>query len=213
MSPCRLRFFCVLIIIAFVLSGCGGSRISDVSLKDYEKKGVRLVALMPVDNKTKDAYAAEVMRSELLEALYFKGYPKIPLDVIDGKTAELYKNNPAPERGRIPPGVLGGLLGVDSVMYCTLERWETSYLFFYARTSVSATLELRSVETGETLWSARESIAEGHYDFTKKRLEIKSRQVYEPIMQEIIVKAMATLPDGPDAIVKKPSDKRWWKFW
>ena len=203
----------VLTVIALFLSGCGGSKIPGLNVKDYKKKGVRLVALMPVDNKTKDANAATVLRREVLEALYFKGYPKIPLDVIDEKTAEIYKENPAPGRGHIPPGVLGELLGVDAVMYCTLEKWKTSYLYVYAKTAVSATFELRSAKTGETLWSAKDNIAERHYDFTERRLEMKSRQVYEPIMQEIINKAMSTLPAGPDSIEKLPSKKRWWRFW
>ena len=213
MFLCRLKHVCVLIIIAFLLFGCGGSKIPGLNVKDYEKKGVRLVALMPVDNKTKDANAATVLRREVLNALYFKGYPKIPLDVIDEKTAEIYKEKAGPKRGHIPPGVLGELLGVDAVMYCTLERWDTSYLYVSAKTAVSATFELRSTKTGETLWSAEDKITERHYDFTGKRLEMKSRQVYEPIMQEIITKAMSTLPDGPDAIVKTPSKKSWWKFW
>ena len=209
----RLRYIGVLTAVLFLLSGCGGSHIPGVNTKDYQKKGIRLVALMPVHNETKDAAAATFLRREVLEKLYFKGYPKIPSAVIDGKLATIYKENPGPERGQIPPGVLGELLGVDAVMYCTLERWETSYLFVSAKTSVTAAFELRSTTTGETLWSARESIAERHYDFTEKRLELKSLQVYEEIMQEIIAKAMVTLPDGPDAIRKVPREKSWWKFW
>lgn len=213
MFSCRPKYVCLLIIIVLVIYGCGGSKISGLNVKDYKKKGIRLVALMPVENKTKDANAAEVLRKEVLEALYFKGYPKIPLDVIDEKTAVIYKENPGPKRGHIPPGVLGELLGVDAVMYCTLENWKTSYLYISAKTVVSATFELRSAKTEETLWSAGDSIVERHYDFTEKRLEMKSRQVYEPILQEIIKKAMSTLPDGPDSIEKLPSTKSWWRFW
>lgn len=215
MFLCRIKYICAITAAVFLLSGCGGggSRIPGLNIKDYKKKGIRLVALMPVHNETKDASAATVLRRELLEGLYFKGYPKIPLDVIDEKIAGIYKENPGSERGNIPPGVLGELLGVDAVMYCILERWETSYLYVSAKTSVSVNFELRSAKTGETLWSAQESITERHYDFTEKRLEIKSLQVYETIMQEIITKAMSTLPDGPDAIGKAPLKKRWWKFW
>jgi hypothetical protein len=213
MSSFKYKCLYVLTIIALILYGCGGPRIPDFNGKDYKEKGIRLIALMPVDNKTKDAHAAQVLRRELLETLYFKGYPKIPLDIIDEKAAKIYNDIPGPQRGKIPPRVLGELLGVDAVMYCSLENWDTSYFFISAKTVISVTFELRSAKTGETLWRAADNIVERHFDFTKKRLEIKSSQAYEPILQEIIKKAMSTLPDGPDSIEKLPSKKSWWRFW
>jgi hypothetical protein len=209
-----VKHISVLTILIVFLSGCGGSRMPALDVKHYEEKGIRLIALMPVDNKTKDEEAAAVLRHEVLEGLYFKGYPKIPLDVVDEKITSLYAAPSAePEKGDIPPVVLGELLGVDAVMYCTLEEWKTSSFLVYARTAVSATFTLRSAKTGETLWSARDGSSKQHYDFTQKRLEIKSHQVYEAIIQEIVTKVLSTLPDGPDAIGKAPPREPWWKLW
>ena len=45
-------------------------------------------------------------------------------------------------------------------------------------------------------------IARSHrnYGFSRKSLELKSCQVYEPAIQEVLNRALETLPDGPDAI-------------
>ncbi|MEA3470795.1 MAG: hypothetical protein U9R24_03665, partial [Thermodesulfobacteriota bacterium] len=61
-----------LVVLAFFILGCGGTLSSSIA-PDFDKRGIRLIALMPVDNKTKDEQAAGILRKELLEELYFKG--------------------------------------------------------------------------------------------------------------------------------------------
>jgi hypothetical protein len=59
--------------------------------------------------------------------------------------------------------------------------------------------ELRSAKTGETLWSYRNRTVKRNYGISREQLEMDSCQVYEPAMQEVVDKAMQTLPDGPDS--------------
>lgn len=187
-----------LIVIALT-AGCGG-KIPHMLAPDYKGKGARLVAVLPVINKTTDAKAGQILRESVLEELYFKGYPKIPLDVIDSKLSQVYQTTGDAQSGVIPPGAVGELTGADAVMYCTLENLHTSYTLFWARTKVSVDLELRSAKTGETLWRVHYGTTERNYDISRKDLEMKAYQVYEPALDEALNKAMATLPDGPDTI-------------
>ncbi|MCX5842804.1 MAG: hypothetical protein NT022_03475, partial [Deltaproteobacteria bacterium] len=65
---------------------------------------------------------------------------------------------------------------------------------------VSVVFELRSAKTGVTLWSSRYSIVKRNYGFSREQLEMESCLTYEPTIQEVVDKAMKTLPDGPDSV-------------
>jgi len=202
----RFRNTLLLIIIISFIFGCG-SKISCTIIPDYDKKGIRLVALMPITNKTGDAEAAIVLRKAILEKIYFKGYPKIPLNVVDEKIKKIYGNGKILEDKNIPPKAVGEILGVDAVMYCTLDEWKTSFMLIYASTTVAISFELRSAKTGEILWKTNYKVAKRNYDFTKKRLEMKSCQMFELAAQEVVDKAMSTLPNGPDFMGVAPARK------
>jgi hypothetical protein len=188
-----------LAVCAIFISGCRGTIPSFVA-PDFDKRCIRLIALMPIDNKTKDQKAAVILRKELLEELYFKGYPQIPLDVIDGKIKEINERNLVTKGKRIPPDVIGKALGIDAVIYCTLTEWGVSLRYLYAPTTVAASFELLSAKTGETLWRSNQKVVERDYDITQKRLEMKSHESYEIAVREVLDKAIATFPDGPDCL-------------
>ncbi len=71
-------------LAAVLLAGCAAT-IPHVIVPDYGKRGMRLIAVMPIINSSSDPKSAEMLRSKLVEELYFKGYPKIPVKVIDEK--------------------------------------------------------------------------------------------------------------------------------
>jgi hypothetical protein len=145
------------------------------------------------------------MRGKILEALYFKGYPKIPLDLIDEKLAKTYDKTVG--RGAdISPQVVKSLLNVDAALYVDLKECKTSTTFLYASASVSVTFELRSAHTGETLWKNQYQDVERCFDVTPQRLEFSVYQVLEPAIQEVVDKTLQTLPEGPDGIKQEGSD-------
>lgn len=193
----KLKNLLILLFALCLVFGCA-SKIPHRVVTDYSKKGTRLIAVMPVKDETSDVKVAQMLREKIINELYFKGYPKIPSGVIDEKLSSVFGKTADHKRGNVPPRVVGGLLGVDAVLYCTLERFKTSYVLFYASTSISVTFEMRSAKTDETLWSTRYGMVERCYSFTKKQLEMESYQVYESAIQEVLDKAMETLPDGPD---------------
>jgi len=186
-SECLYKGFAAAMVLA-LLSGCA-SKIPHMLVPDFNKRGVRLVAVMPVVNKSSDERAAVMLREKVLEALFLKGYPKIPLQIIDDKIP----NNESADLNKARD-----LLNVDAVMLITLEECTRSVTLLFAKTSVAASFELRNVKTGEVLWEVRHRTGERNFDITRKRAELKSVQVYEPTIQEVVDRAMDTLPDGPD---------------
>lgn len=189
---------CLLILC---LIPCCGKKVSPAAPAEQAKKPViRLIAVLPVDNRSSDPLAATVLRGMVLQKIYSRGYPKIPLAAVDERLSKNYK-----EAARMAPQIMGSLLGVDAVMYCSLLNWKTSYLYLYARTSVTARFELRSAKTGETLWKADHEAVKRNYDITRERLEMETLQAYESAMHEIVDTAFKTFPDGPDFIGRPPS--------
>ena len=171
----------------------------------YAKKGIRLIAVMPIKGKAADENMVRLMRGKILEALYFKGYPKIPLELIDEKLAKTY-NKSAGRSADISPQAVKSLLNVDAALYVDLKECKTSTTFLYASASVSATFELRSANTGETLWKNQYQGVERCFDVTPQRLEFSVYQVLEPVIQEVVDKTLKTLPEGPEGIKQESPD-------
>lgn len=185
-----------LLWIAFLLAGCG-FRAAPVTMPDYAKK-TRLVALMPVEDKANDKTAARMLREKMLEELYYKGYPKIPLDLIDTQLHKLGQGDFKAGEGNALPQAVGDLLKVDAVMYCTLIKSSALQYFLYAPTSISALCELKSAKTGEILWQARYGVVERNFGYSRYDAHRKAVQIYEAAIQKVVNKFMETLPDGPD---------------
>lgn len=186
----------LLCVIGVLLTiGCA-STIPHSIVPDYANRGIRLIAIMPVLNKSSDQKSAEILRDKLLEEIYFKGYPKIPLKVVDEKLASVSPDN----RGNFSAQTIGDMLKVDAVLYTTLTKSGMGSGVLYASTAVEAQFVLRSAKTGENLWRVEYRIAHTNYGFSRKMVELRSSQAYEPTIHEVVNGALETLPDGPDII-------------
>lgn len=188
-------FRLLLLLLALpVLIGCA-AKIPHMIISDFDKRGTRLIAVMPIRNSTSDPKSAEMLRAKLVEELYFKGYPRIPLRVIDEKMAVTFVG----PGEKVSPQRVGEMLKVDAVLYLTLSEGRMGSSVIYASTVAEAEFELFSAKTGESLWRVRHRAVYRNYGFTRKQLELKSSRVYEPAIQEVVTRALETLPDRPDA--------------
>jgi hypothetical protein len=196
MKGCNCRLV-LPFILGIILVGCV-SRAPYTVKHDFEKTATKVIAVLPVNNKTPDLRAPQLLRSKVLAHLYFKGYSKLPSEVIDSKLEPLYKGEKKDRASFVAPQVLKELVGADAVMYCTLTEGKRSVRLFYAPLTMAARCELRSTQTGEILWSAEYKSTSRNFDLTGKRLEMKSFEAFESVMEEIVNKLMETLPDGPN---------------
>jgi hypothetical protein len=161
------------------------------------KLDARLIAVLPVDIKTGDRDAARMLREKLIEDLYFKGYPKIPFELVDAALADFRKRDGGASGSTVAPQIIGSMLGVDAVMYTTLLEANTTYRYVYAPVNVAAIFELKSVKTGDTIWKFESRSGDRGYGVTKNGLELGTTKIYEDVIQEVVKKAMEKLPDGP----------------
>jgi hypothetical protein len=202
-SPRPSLLITLAICFLLVFSGCS-KKIQSTAATGYEKMGVKLIAVMPVDNKTADKFIPPHLREAVAQELFSKGYPKIPFQFIDQKLP--------PGGKEISPLAARDAIMADAVMYCVLTEVKTSYRVVQTSTAISAGFTLKSAKTGETLWKKESSVSVSNYDFTKKRLEMKSCQELEPALQEMAQSALTTLPDGPDFIGKAPVKHAFWEW-
>ena len=194
----RLKPIALVLTLIIIISGCW-TRTRPASIPGYAEKKIRLMAVMPVKAKGVDSKFTRLIREQVLATLYFKGYPKVPLEVIDTKLTNIYKQI-ADDGTDIPPQAVRSLLNVDAVLYVTTKECKTDIVWLYAVTTVSADFELRNGKTGETLWKARTKSVERNFDITRQRLEQTACQVLEPAIQAVVEKALQGLPDGQDTI-------------
>ena len=194
----------ILSLMMILVTGCFWQKPVVVD-EVYAKKGIRLIAVMPIKGKAADENMVRLMRGKILEALYFKGYPKIPLELIDEKLAKTYDKS-ASRSADISPQAVKSLLNVDAALYVDLKECKTSTTFLYASASVSATFELRSANTGETVWKNQYQGVDRCFDVTPQRLEFSVYQVLEPVIQEVVDKTLKTLPEGPEGIKQESPD-------
>ncbi|OPY87638.1 MAG: hypothetical protein A4E71_00946 [Smithella sp. PtaU1.Bin162] len=193
------KYQMILMVVGGILLvvGCA-SKAPHTLKKDFEKNTARVIAVLPVENRTSDFKAPQLLRSKIFDELYFKGYTKLPLEVIDKKLDTFYKNESKKETGVVAPQVVKELVDADAVMYCTLTEGKRAAGLFYAPVTVAASCELRSTQTGDVLWNAEYGSTSRSFDLMSKSLEMKSYEAFETVMEEVVNKVLETLPDGPN---------------
>jgi len=201
----RKEIFPIVFVICFLIafSGCT-KKVQSTALPGYEKMSIRLIAVMPVENKTNDQFTPPHLREAIAQELFSKGYPKIPFQFIDQKLP--------PGARDVSPQAVGESVMADAVMYPVLKEVKNSYRVVQTSTTIAAGFTLKSARTGETLWKKDYNVSVSNYDFTKKRLEMKSCQELEPALQEMAQSVLSTLPDGPDFIGKAPAKHAFWEW-
>jgi hypothetical protein len=188
--------FLFLLLIPLVLAGCS-SKVPYTLVDDFSKKGTRLIAVLPpiLEQKAADLTGAKILRDTAAEELYFKGYPRLPFAGIDERLSGAGGGiRDTAESAR----TLGGMLGVDAVLFIQVEACGTSYFLMSARTEAAVRFTLRSARNGEVLWTMRVARSKRSYHVTRKWLQEEVVQIYEPLLRDVVKTALATLPDGPD---------------
>lgn len=182
----KIPFFVFLFVSFFY--GCS-FKIPHYRIPDYEKKQIRLIAVLPVEADLCDPQLADFLRRSIVESLYFKGYPRMLIPSIDEKWLTLKWDD---FRKQLP----GTNLGVDAVMRAKLMELSTKFNFIYAIVNIRIDFELLSAKTGELLWGISLKESEVVTDITPSRLRLRTVQIYEPCIQTIVERAMKTFPDA-----------------
>lgn len=209
-KPKPVRIVLVWILAVILLQGCSTmanipiikelpfvAPSEDVTPAVPPSLGVKMIAVMPVDIRAGSSDAAKMIRDKLVQELYFKGYPKIPFEMVDAALADVRRRDGSTPGTVVQPQVIGGMLGADAVMYTTLLEADTTYRYVYAPVDVKALFELRSAKTGDTIWKYESHAKDRDYGVTKNSLELGSTKIFEDVVHAVVMQAVEKIPDGP----------------
>jgi len=189
----------VAMLLCFLVLACG-PKVPHRIIPDYGKKGIRLIAVMPIEGRWTNEEIVKLFRNRILEGVYFKGYPKIPLEVIDNTLEPIYKTEMNEKVRDLSMKVVKEKLKVDAALYCRIEKFEGSRIFFYLPYYFAASCELRSMKTGESLWDAHYEERKRLFGYSSFDLTLKKSQTYEAIVWDVAEKIVETLPEGPELV-------------
>ncbi|MBN1473445.1 MAG: DUF799 family lipoprotein [Syntrophaceae bacterium] len=190
-------YFYFAIIILIMIAGCSSKATKKADV-DPEKNLVNIIAVLPVENKTQDDVAPGLLRIRIIDELYFKGYSKLPPDLIDRRLEELNIEDNKEKINNISPRTINELVGADGVLYSTLNKSTKDRGFFYQPITLSLSCELRKSENGEIVWKGQYSATSRNFAFTRKSLDMKYYKAYEEVIEELVTKIMETIPYGPN---------------
>lgn len=183
------------LLILIYIVGCA-AKLPHNLVTDFDKKGMKRIAVMPVKNGEGNAAPAEMLRKKLVEELYFKGYQKIAPQSIDAKIAAAPL---AAEGGKALPRHMGELLSVDAVLYPTLREFSPDGGMIYGSTVADAEFELFCAKTGDSLWRVNHRTVSRSVGLIQSHRVLTVSQTYEDAIQEVVTRALETLPDASDS--------------
>ncbi|MES2018101.1 MAG: GNA1162 family protein [Pseudomonadota bacterium] len=156
---------CLLLAALTLLSGCATQTVTKKDYAEFRKSNPRSVLVVPVINRSVDVDAPDYFLSSITRPIAERGYYVFPVNLIkrvmedDGLAdANMVHGSDTPK--------LASLFGADSVMYITIERWDSRYAVLSTVTTVELSYSLKSGATGQELWKHKELLA---YDPTAQQ--------------------------------------------
>ena len=193
-------------LLGMILSGCAEIETKlDAYPKMYlaDEKPISIV-VVPVVNKSTAAEAADLVNSTLTVPFADNGYYVLPVSIV----SDIFKREGIVDGTQIlglPATVFANNFGADSVLYITINQWDTNYLILAANVTVGMSYVLVSTKDNEILWSYDHQIVVNTSQQQSSGfllLDVVQTAVntavtdYIPIARQVNSAAVTTLPYG-----------------
>ncbi len=139
-------------IFIFTLSGCQVAKITkkEAFPKMYSK-GPTSILVLPAINKTTAADAAELYATTIAIPLSEAGYYVFSIPFVE-KFLQREGVVDGEQVSGIPLTKFKDTFGADTVLFVTINGWDTNYFVTGGNVTVAAKFVLKSTTTGEVLW-------------------------------------------------------------
>ncbi len=149
------RIFWVLLLLTFGIAGCAGrGGIESFSRENVDIGFVRSIAVLPLENNSKDEYAPERVRNISMTQVLGRGL----FDVVDKGVVDslLHEEaiNPGKPLDRQALRRIGQRLNVQAVMLGTIDLADEGRKGAVVYPELSVTMRLLEVESGLVIWQA-----------------------------------------------------------
>lgn len=157
MNSAKMKLTVLLGTLA-VLTGCATHPVAKKDYAEFRKASPRSVLIVPVINRSVDVDAPDYFLSTIARPIAERGYYVFPINLVkrvmedDGLAdADMVHNGDTAR--------LASLFGADSVLYISIERWDSKYAVLATVTTVELAYTLKSGSSGQELWKHKEKIA------------------------------------------------------
>ncbi len=199
-----MKTFIKILLLAWLIisiSGCVGNNMESFVRPDTDLSFVKRVAVMPLQNNSKDAFVAERVRDMVITQLLANGM----FDVVDKGLVDSALRDQAVNlsKGPMDAGVmkrLGQLLHVQAFMLGTIDNAERVQRGAVSFPQLVITLRLVDVNNGIIFWQAS-----GHNSgdsLTKRLFGLSSDDSFN-VSFKLIRRLLATIPEGRPVPVKE----------
>jgi hypothetical protein len=147
------------------------------------------IAVLPMSNDTNDLDGPLFIRQLLIENLVRRGYVLVPPAEIDAKL----KAQGFTDGGQLKattPQKIGEWIGVDGLLYSTLEEFNYINVGYYAQRVVKVQGQLVSAQTGEKLWEAERG-------FSTRTVAVDKKQADRAFAVQMATKAVEKMTHVP----------------
>ncbi len=149
------RIFLIGLLLTFGIAGCAGrGSLESFSRENIDIGFVRAIAVLPLENNSKDEYAPERVRNITMTQVLGRGL----FDVVDKGVVDSLLHEEAIDPGkpldRQALRRLGQRLNIQAVMLGTIDLAEEGRKGAVVYPQLSVTMRLLEVESGLVIWQA-----------------------------------------------------------
>lgn len=186
---------------------------------DMYAQGPQSILVVPAINKTTAADAPDLYSTTIAQPLAEAGYYVMPIPMVDMLlTAEGITDGE--QLRSIEPTKFKSMFGADSILFVTINQWDTNYYLTGGNVTVGADFELVSTQSATPLWNySGRVVIDTSGNSGNLIADIISTAIttaltdYVPIARQVNARVMTTLPlgkyhyrhklDGQDPVVNK----------
>ena len=197
--------FIFTIALIFLVTACAEVQTKGEAFPKMYSESEKPVSIVvvPAINKSTAADAANLVNSTLTIPFADNGYYVLPVSIV----SDIFRREGLIEGSQlqgIPLSMFKTSIGADSVLYITINKWDTNYIVLAANVVVGMSYVLRSTTDSEVLWSYdQEIVVDTSGDSTGfiladiiKTAITTAMTDYIPIARQVNSTAVATMPYG-----------------
>jgi len=151
----------LLAVAAAMMLAMLGACATGPSVKDYtafRAESPRSILVVPALNNTVNVPAPDYFLSTISRPFAERGYYVFPAHMVKRTMEDDGLGDPGLVYAA-DPRRLGKLFGCDSVLYVTIQRWDSKYVVISTTTTVKFDYAIKSCKTGEVLWQDEQEMA------------------------------------------------------
>jgi TolB-like protein len=189
-----LKKYAMAFLMCMVLlgAGCRGTAPTYHISEDMDFSFIKRVAVLPLDNLTKDRFAADIVRQVLISELLASGFVDvaIPGEVITAVKQQGIRNVSSLNAEQMK--AMGDALGVQAVVFGSVERFGEVRSGNVSAPEVAVTLMMADTSSGEVIWSVTKT--GGGTGFMARHFGAKPPTMSETVLK-VVRDAVQTLAE------------------